>query len=373
MSTPPPYPQSPQPEPGHESQGGYGHPGPGPYGDPYGQQQQPPQQQPPYQDPYAGQYPPQYPQQQYPQQGPPQGGGPPPQGYGTPQPPPAPYGYPQAPEQTQPIPPPPQAPYGGPPPQWGAPQPPPPPQKGRRTAGTIFIATGVVAGVLVLAWLGNTVFSGDDDKKSGSNDTSSSAGTSAGSGSGSGSGGGGSETDTDGFPKAEYKLTMPPTLVGGKYKFTDDLSELGEKAIEAEDPMIRNPKAIVAEYTATGGPQNGGVIVSGLYGQIKQPELARKGMLRGSASEKNSRLAVPPKDFQPAGADVTVSCQVIVATAGAVEVTTPVCAWADGNTGATVAVVDASAATIKPEAVDLAKAADTTAKIRQEMRKPVGP
>ncbi|MEU5163696.1 hypothetical protein AB0G74_29355 [Streptomyces sp. NPDC020875] len=397
MSTPPPpHPQDPQPEPqdgyGQYGQGqGQGH---GQYGDPYGQQQPaPPPAQPPYQDPYAAPYPPQGPPAQgygAPGYGAPQGQpgqgygapqGPPGQGYGTP---PS-YGYPPQPDQTHPIPQAPSfgAPQGGPgagPGGWGAPQhpasPPPPPQKGRRTAKTVLIATGVIAGLLVLSWLGNDFFSDDDKGSKKDSKSNTSAGSDGGSSSGSdGGSGGGSEpeVESDGFPKAEFRLTMPPTLVDGKYKFTNDMSELGRKAIEAEDPLIQNAKAVVAEYSAVGGPQNGALIVSGLYGQIKQPDLARQAMLRGSASEKNSRLAVPPKDFKPAGSDVTVSCQVIVATSANIKITTPACAWADGNTGATVAIVDPKAITLAPTAVDLAQAAETTAKIRKEMRKPIAP
>ncbi|MGV9315585.1 hypothetical protein ACWDR0_25880 [Streptomyces sp. NPDC003691] len=417
MSTPPPpHPQSPQNDP----QPGYGQSGPGPYGDPYGQ----PPAQPPYQDPYGGQqYPPQgqpgygtppqgqpgygTPPQGQPGYGtPPQGqpgyGTPPPPqgqpGYGTPDPrqqpgyPPAqPYGQPQGQpgypgqpggpvDQTSPIP---QAPaFGGPPPGaqgpggWGAPQPPQQP-KGRRTGRTILIATGAVAGLLILSWLGNTVFSGDGKKDRGS-DSSASSGGAGGSGTNPGTDSGtdtgqDSGTDSDGFPKAEYKLVLPPTLAAQKYKFTDDMSELGEKAVQARDPLVKNPKAVVGQYTSASGPQNGGLVVSGMYGQIKQPETSRKAMLRGSASEANSRLAVPPRDFRPAGSDTTISCQVIVADSAGTKITMPVCAWVDGNTGATVGLIDSKSATVKPEALDLAQAAATTAKVRSEMRQPVGP
>ncbi|MFF3552597.1 hypothetical protein ACWD4V_34155 [Streptomyces tsukubensis] len=379
MSTPPPpHPQSPQ----HDPQGGYGQTGPGPYGDPYAQQPA----QPPYHDPYGG--------QQYPPQGQPGYGAPPPPAYGAPdpqQPPPGygagqPYGYPQqgqpgaGPDQTGPIPPAPA--FGGPPPgpqgphgphgqgTWGAPQPPAPKQ--RRPGRTILVVTGVVTGLLVLSWLGNTVFSGDGDGNDSKADKGSESASSTG-GSGTDPGAGTDPgTDSDGFPEARYKLVLPPTLVAQKYKFTDDMSELGEKAVQARDPLVKNPKAIVGQYTSAGGPQNGGLVVSGMYAQIKQPDISRKAMLRGSASEQNSRLAVPPKDFKPAGSDTTISCQVIVATSAGTKVTMPVCAWVDGNTGATVGLIDGKSTSIRPEAVDLAQAAETTAKVRTEMRQPIG-
>jgi hypothetical protein len=54
------------------------------------------------------------------------------------------------------------------------------------------------------------------------------------------------------------------------------------------------------------------------------------------------------------------------------EITIPVCGWVDGNTGASIAEITADTVTKKPAQVDLAAAAETAVKIRDEIRKPIG-
>ncbi|WP_405783242.1 hypothetical protein OG512_30540 [Streptomyces sp. NBC_01378] len=181
----------------------------------------------------------------------------------------------------------------------------------------------------------------------------------------------GSEVDKS-FPKAEYKLTIPKTVLDGRYTLTQDLSDTQGKQIEDEADGAwdaRDTKAAVGQYAATDpAKKNAGVVISGMYGRFKNTDLARKNMMKGAAKSDGAEVAVPAKDFEPAGSDVTITCQVLTKQ----QATIPMCAWADGNTGATVAEITPEIALQDPSEVDLDAAAATAAKIRSEIRKPIG-
>jgi hypothetical protein len=181
----------------------------------------------------------------------------------------------------------------------------------------------------------------------------------------------GSEVDKS-FPAAEYKLTIPQTVLDGRYTLTEDLSGTQGKEIEDEADGAwdaRDTKAAVGQYAATDpAKKNAGVVISGMYGRFKNTDLARKNMMQGAAKSDGAEVAVPAKDFKPAGSDVTITCQVLTKQ----QATIPMCAWADGNTGATVAEITPEIALQAPSEVDLDAAAATAAKIRSEIRKPIG-
>jgi hypothetical protein len=275
---------------------------------------------PPYQNPrqpgsYGQQAPPP------PQQGPHQPGP-----YDGQSPPPPPYGH--------------QQPYGAPgPAPWGAPMA-PPPKKSR-----LGLILGVIGGVLVvtvaavagLVWIG-------------------------------------AKSDT-GFPDAEYKLTLPQKVLDEKYELAGDLSRSEGKTIEQEADGAwdaRDTKAVVGQYSLGGDQAKGTLVISGMYGRFKNTGLARDNMMEGAAEGANAKVAVKPKDFEPAGSDVTVTCEVLVQSQGGTELTIPICGWVDGNTGASIAEITADTVTKKPAQVDLAAAAEAAVKIRDEIRKPIG-
>ncbi|MGT2526652.1 hypothetical protein ACU4GG_05150 [Streptomyces nojiriensis] len=269
----------------------------------------------------------------------------PPGPYRPPQPP-SPYGGGQYPQQPFPQPYPPQ-PY---PPQpfpqqphpgqgpWGQPPMGPPPRKNR--AGLV---VGIVIGSLVvLGVLGFAL-----------NRVSTASGS--------------------GFPKAEYRLTLPKTLLGGKFELAQDLSQKGEEGLkDTYSSTLRDPHAVVGRYTSD-SPQGLTVLaVSGMYGQSKDPAASRRKMLHGAANADGATLAVPARDITPAGSGITVSCQVLTSKQDGATVTMPMCAWADGNTQAVVAIVRPEGPQPAPESVDLAKLADTTLQVRAEARQPIG-
>lgn len=282
----------------------------GPYGAPQGPYG-PPQQ--PQQNPYA--------QQPVPRQQPVPGQQ-------------QPYGYPQQPQQPQP---------------WGAPAPGapgwpgmPPPRRSRTglvvgiTLGALVMAGGIAFGVSRLV---------DEVDKAG-----------------------GIPSVGD-FPEAEYRLTVPKTLLDGEYTLQTDSSSTDGKDIEGTyDPSIRDAKAVVTQYTSGSG---GTLVISGLWGRIKGPEFTRDKILEGAVQNEGMTIAVPAREFTPAGYGITVSCQVVRSKEGGVSSTLPMCAWGDDNTASFVAVITAETALQDPQEVDLDKAALDTAKVRAESRKPI--
>lgn len=281
---------------------------------------------------------------------PPQGPYGAPQGqYGAPQ---SPYGSPPQPQQNpyaqQPVPG--QPPYGYPqaPQTWGGPGPGapgfpgmPPPRRNRTglivgiAVGAVVVAGGIAFGVSRLV---------------------------------DGAGGGGLSSVGE-FPEAEYRLTVPKKLLDGEYTLLKDSSSTEGREIEKiYDPSIRDPKAVVTQYTSGSG---GTLVISGMWGRIKGPAFTRDKILEGATQNKGMTIAVPARDFTPEGYGITVSCQVVRSKEGAVSSTLPMCAWGDDNTASFVAVVTAEIALQDPQEVDLEKAALDTAKVRAESRKPI--
>ncbi|MEU6878023.1 hypothetical protein [Streptomyces sp. NPDC046712] len=170
------------------------------------------------------------------------------------------------------------------------------------------------------------------------------------------------------FPEATHKLVVPKTLLG-EYTLTKDASETEGKEVEDTfDPTVKDAKAAIAQYT---GKDSAVLVVSGFHGRLKDPEGTRAAILSGAAKDKGTTLVVPPKEYTPAGHGVTVSCQVTQSKDTFGTSTLPMCAWGDDNTASFVAVVTAESATADPKDVDLAELAETTAKVRAEMRKPI--
>ncbi|MFC4886005.1 hypothetical protein ACFPK5_12520 [Streptomyces beijiangensis] len=251
---------------------------------------------------------------------------------------PTPYGQQPAPYGQQPYP---GAPFGQQPQApWGAPPMGPPPKKSR--TGLIL---GIVGGALVLV-IAAVVGLGVIGQKA-----------------------------VGGFPKAEYRLTLPKTLLSNKYQLTKDLSDSKGAAIEKEADGAwdaKDTKAVVAQYSLGGDDTKGVLVVSGMYGRFKNTGLARRSMMEGASEGAGAVIAVKARDFHPAGSDVPIACEVLTQTQAGTRTTMPVCAWTDGNTGASVAEVTEATVLKDPATIDLAAAAETAAKVRADMRKPIG-
>ncbi|WP_324609068.1 hypothetical protein [Streptomyces sp. NRRL WC-3744] len=246
---------------------------------------------------------------------------------------PGPYGSPYPPQQPYPQqqPYPAQQPYPG----WGVPPMAPPPKK-RRVGLVLGIVGGVVAAVVVLLIVLGMVAE-------------------------------------SGFPAAENKLTLPGKLLDGTYELVDDLSGSEGKKISDEADGAWDAKdthGVVGTYSPGGDEAKGTLVVSGMYGRFKNTEEARTNMMKGAGEGDGATIAVPAKEFRLDG--VTISCEVMTEEHLGTKITVPVCAWADGNTGATVAEVATAAVDQAPADVDLEAFARKTLTIRSEMRKPIG-
>ncbi|CAM5708831.1 hypothetical protein [Streptomyces aurantiogriseus] len=174
------------------------------------------------------------------------------------------------------------------------------------------------------------------------------------------------------FPEAEYQLTLPKTLLDGRYELTDDLSDTEGQKIEEEMDGAWDAKvtdSTVGQYALGGDENEGALLVSGMYGRFQNTDEGRDSMLKGVGEADGLTVAVQPKDFRPGGSDVTVTCEVVTQKELGTTLTYPVCAWADGNTAAVVAEITAETVTQSPSDVDLEAAAETTLKVRSETRK----
>ncbi|MDQ0794001.1 hypothetical protein [Streptomyces sp. B1I3] len=291
-----------------------------PQGNPYPQQQPPaygyPQQQPPAYG-YPQQQPPAYgyPQQQLP-------------AYGYPQQPPA-YGYPPQPPQGAP------GPYGQPG-MPGAPGWSPQPPRRKRTGLVIGIVAGALVAVAALGFGAYKLVGAGADAA---------------------------------FPEATHKLLVPEKVLDEEFALTQDASDTEGKEIEdTPDPGIRDGQATVAQYTSDDGDV---LVLSGMYGRIADPSFMRGKIMEGAAEAEGAKVVVPAEEFRPEGYDVTVECQVVQSTGVGGTSNMPMCAWGDDNTAAMIAVVRLDEATKDASSIDLAKAAEETAEVREEIRKPL--
>ncbi|MDX3673133.1 hypothetical protein PV733_33320 [Streptomyces europaeiscabiei] len=176
---------------------------------------------------------------------------------------------------------------------------------------------------------------------------------------------------TSGFPEAEYRLALPDTVLDGEYKLAQDLSDTSGQQLEQEAEGAwdaRDVKAAVGQYASAEDGAQGALIVSGMYGRFKNTDAARDNMLKGAAEVDTITVVVPPEDFTPGGSGLTISCQVVTQKQTGTEVTYPMCAWADGNTGASVAELGTASVGQDPSEVDVEAFAERTLKVRSEIR-----
>ncbi|MBT2364961.1 hypothetical protein J7E88_06395 [Streptomyces sp. ISL-10] len=275
---------------------------------------------------------------------PPQPNGP----YGSPAPQPHPYGqpYPPQPHYGQPAAPPqPYPPYPGPG-GWG--QPPSGPPRKNRTGLILGIVFGSIAALLGLSYLGNRGSDAADEA---------------------------AREAANPFPAAEYRLTVPRTLLDGEYELIKDSS--AEANADAErsgygaGPDARNIKGILGSYNGTSTTGNSGLVITGMYGQFRNPAQPRDSLLDGMRKGDGMSEPEPAKTITPPGSDVDFQCTVMLSKDEDGTSTVPVCAWGDENTAAYVAFLTPASAAQDPDTVDLDAIAQQTLKVREEVRKPI--
>ncbi|MFD4027365.1 hypothetical protein ACFWRV_28225 [Streptomyces sp. NPDC058576] len=171
------------------------------------------------------------------------------------------------------------------------------------------------------------------------------------------------------FPEAEYQLVLRQKVLDGEFTLAQDLSSSeGKKIEDMYDPSVRDAKAVVGQY---GSAEGGALVISGMYGRFTEPEAMSGKMMEGGAEGQGATVAVPPKEFTPAGHDITLKCQVLQSNQNGVRANIPMCAWGDDNTGASVGIIRPETAVEDATAIDLEAAAAETAEIREEIREEI--
>lgn len=233
------------------------------------------------------------------------------------------------------MPPAPQSPYQTSLYPWGAP-PPAPPEKSR-----VGLMAAIIGGIflLIVALLATLVLVGKKIENS--------------------------------YPRAESTLTVPRTLLDGRFKLTRDDSPTLGRTLQRSWRHSWDAEAVhgvVAVYH----PDSGGLgelRVAGMYGRFKNTDEVRSRVLADNGAKNTQvKVLVPPEDDTPSGSRIEVSCEALARTwADGSTLTYPVCAWADGNTWARVADMTF----LTSMNVDLKAAARNTLRIRSEMLKPI--
>ncbi|MEO3874778.1 hypothetical protein ABGB18_38835 [Nonomuraea sp. B12E4] len=265
----------------------------------------------------------------------------------TPPPPQPPYGGQPTPPPPRPAPyppPPGPQPYGAPYPQqpnpaWGGAPPfgPPPPK--RRRVGLVLGLVGGGLGVVVVIAVALAVIG----LRSGS-----------------------------GLPDARFALTLPKTLIDGRFQLAQDLSDSEGQKIEDEAGAgyVEITDSVVGQYTLGGDQAKGVLVLSGMYGRFRDTNVSRENMLKGAAEADGVTVAAAPKVFTQKGMP-TVSCEVLTQKKLDTTVTYPLCAWTDDNTGAAVGVITPKSAAQDPSTIDLQFYAKLTLQVRSETVKAI--
>lgn len=181
------------------------------------------------------------------------------------------------------------------------------------------------------------------------------------------------------FPAAEYRLTVPATLLDGDYRLVEDSSAevdaQARKETDYDGPSSRTASSVVGSYSGTATDGHQGLVLVGMYGQFKFPERERASLLKGMREADGMSAPGPSRTIRPAGSDVELECTVLLSKDASGTATVPVCAWGDANTVGYVAF-RASAADADtgqgPGSVDLDATAKQVLQVRAEARRPMG-
>ncbi|WP_314174773.1 hypothetical protein [Streptomyces winkii] len=268
---------------------------------------------------------------------PPEGGsgfGPPPGADG----PPPPQAQPPVPPVPQPYgqPCPPQYPYGGPPlgpPGYGV----PPPRKGNagRVLAVIAVCVAGVLGLALLSWYGNNIAGKDSSSPSDAGGT-------------------------------KYHVTMPRTLVDGKYELAKDMSDESR----AKNPDLgAGDQQYVGMYNGSSAQEQ--LLYLGLNSDAVGGGVGHGDeMLDGMEQDPAVDVAVPRREITPPGAGDPLTCEVVTKTQGGRELSIATCAWSDPGSGASVSDNSYETLSRKPEEIDLKAFAEQVDSVRSEVRKP---
>ncbi|MDH2392745.1 hypothetical protein QCN29_28985 [Streptomyces sp. HNM0663] len=184
-----------------------------------------------------------------------------------------------------------------------------------------------------------------------------------------------SKQESASFPPVKYRLAIPRTLLDGEYMLIEDNSQETDAEIGRSGsgihPEARNVKAAAGSYNGTSKVSHSGLVVTGMYGQFKNPEQQRYGLMDGLRKAEGMSEPKPPQHITPQGSEVDFECTVMMSEDPEGTATIPVCAWGDDNTAAYVAFVTPASAEQHPESVDLDQIAQKVLEIRRDMRQQI--
>ncbi|MFG2298559.1 hypothetical protein [Streptomyces sp. NPDC048603] len=187
-------------------------------------------------------------------------------------------------------------------------------------------------------------------------------------------------TQAPAAPAAPYRLSLPPSLLGGTYKDSDP-SEPDENLADGVSAWVDQPVSVRATYDGPNYPKkNYGpfIAINGVHGTVLAPAPAREEFLRlldhSRKSEPPAKTVIGPKTIVPAGSSEPLSCRVVErahTTGDDFTVVGPECSWADAS-----AIVNISESTdptqpIRASDIGLAAFATKVATIRNEIRAPL--
>ena len=187
-------------------------------------------------------------------------------------------------------------------------------------------------GLLVLSWLGNMAAESD-----------------------------GSGAD---FSEPRYELSLPKTLVDGKYKLTKDMSDRAE----AQNPQFRpGDQGLMGIYD--GGSVREQILFTGMNSDATGSSSDDK-VLDGMEQDPTVDVAVPRKEITPEGAEEPLTCEVMTKSEGGRKLSMATCAWSNNGSAAAVADNSYDSVLAEPEDIDLESFARRVDTIRDEVRSP---
>ncbi|MFC5722733.1 hypothetical protein ACFP1Z_21420 [Streptomyces gamaensis] len=214
---------------------------------------------------------------------------------------------------------------------------------------------GSLAGVVALGVLAFSLFSGAQEPARAAAPAPAASGS-------------GSSRQETAPPSPRYRLTVPSSLLDGQYTLAQDISRTMDGGIAGSrsGSNERNMKGAGGQYTSVSGQGPQTLLVSGLYGEIKDPRRSLDSMFKGMTEHPGVEITTPVKDITPPGVQEPVTCEVFSFTRSGRTGSIAACGWSDHSTVVTVSASDTGTS----NRVSLDELAANTAKVRDQVRVP---
>ncbi|MCA6091000.1 hypothetical protein LE181_02275 [Streptomyces sp. SCA3-4] len=230
----------------------------------------------------------------------------------------------------------------------------------RRRLGPLAITAIVVGSVLTLGALGRMAHTGsghDTVPRASASDPGRTTG--------------GEPSAPTSSSSGRYRLTLPSSLLGGRYTLNEDISREVDQGIvsgaggrsSADEREIKGAGAWYSAAAAPDGTQL--LLVSGFYGDIVNPASSLASTFAGMNETPGVTVTSPPREVTPPGADQAVTCERYEVVRSGTTRSTAVCGWGDHSTVGTVSAVGSAAS------AGFDELATQTLAIRNQVRTPL--